>query len=86
MSHMLNEKGDKYEETAAVNRVATGLDPALLHDARVANAKEHEMPVWQALKSYRKAVIWSLLLSAAVIMEGYDTILVSVLPLRYLLY
>ena len=47
-----------------------------ISDARQATAKEHKLGVLQGLKPYRKAIGWSVLLSMAVIMEGYDTILV----------
>jgi SP family general alpha glucoside:H+ symporter-like MFS transporter len=51
-----------------------------VEDARAAIAKEHSLGLRDALKAYPKAIIWSLLLSSAVIMEGYDTILVSGRP------
>ena len=47
-------------------------------DAQAASAKEHNLTLGQALKAYPKAIMWSILLSSAVIMEGYDTLLVSV--------
>lgn len=34
---------------------------------------EKEMTTLQALKIYKKAVLWSLAISGVVIMEGYDT-------------
>ena len=34
---------------------------------------EKEMTIREALKVYRKAVLWSLVISTCVIMEGYDT-------------
>jgi hypothetical protein len=49
----------------------------ITEDARIATSKEHGLSVRQGLKAYRKAIGWSVLLSMAVIMEGYDTILVS---------
>ncbi|KAK4889602.1 hypothetical protein LTR27_011586 [Elasticomyces elasticus] len=48
-----------------------------LHDAKLATSKEHNLTVLQGLKPYRKAIGWSVLLSMAVIMEGYDTILIG---------
>jgi hypothetical protein len=45
-------------------------------EARLATAKEHNLTVRQGIKAYKKAIGWSILLSSAVIMEGYDTILV----------
>ena len=46
-------------------------------DVQKATSKEHELTVRQGLKAYPKAIAWSVLLSTAVVMEGYDTILVS---------
>ena len=45
---------------------------ATLEEARNAEAREHEMGIWEAVKNYRKAVSWSLCFSSAIIMEGYD--------------
>jgi SP family general alpha glucoside:H+ symporter-like MFS transporter len=46
-------------------------------EAHAAIEKEHNMTPWQALKLYPKAVAWSLLLSCAIIMEGYDVVLIG---------
>lgn len=46
-------------------------------EAQAAIAKEHEMTLWQALRLYPKAVGWSLLFSCAIIMEGYDVVLIG---------
>ena len=46
-------------------------------DARIATEKEHKMSLWKGLKLYPKAVGWSILISAAIIMEGYDVILMG---------
>ena len=35
------------------------------------------MPFRQAVRLYKKGIGWSVLLSAAIIMEGYDTILLG---------
>lgn len=48
-------------------------------EARLATSKEHNLSVRQGIKAYKKAIGWSILLSSAVIMEGYDTILVSLI-------
>ncbi|PWY95409.1 sugar transporter [Aspergillus sclerotioniger CBS 115572] len=44
----------------------------LFNDAREATEAEHNLTLVQALKLYPKAVGWSVLVSAACIMEGYD--------------
>ncbi|KAF9885307.1 hypothetical protein FE257_013024 [Aspergillus nanangensis] len=49
----------------------------VIDDARIATAKEHKMSLWQGLKLYPKAVGWSILISAAIIMEGYDVVLMG---------
>jgi hypothetical protein len=52
-------------------------DKVLDHDARLATAAEHSLTFWQALKTYRKAAFWSVLVSTSIIMEGYDTTLIG---------
>lgn len=46
-------------------------------EAGAATSKEHELTLRQGLKAYRKAILWSVLLSMAVIMEGYGRSSVS---------
>ncbi|KAI9149025.1 alpha-glucoside permease [Paramyrothecium foliicola] len=45
--------------------------------ARDANAEDHNLTIREALKKYPMAVFWSVAVSGAVIMEGYDIILIS---------
>lgn len=45
--------------------------------AQVATVKEHQMSLWQGLKLYPKAVAWSVVLSTAIVMEGYDVVLMG---------
>ncbi|KAL4866611.1 hypothetical protein BDV12DRAFT_172561 [Aspergillus spectabilis] len=46
-------------------------------EAQAALDKEHTMTAIQAFKIYRKAVGWSILMSCAIIMEGYDVVLIG---------
>ena len=46
---------------------------SLVHDASVAAQQERQMLLWTACKLYPKAILFSMGLSLAVIMEGYDT-------------
>jgi SP family general alpha glucoside:H+ symporter-like MFS transporter len=46
-------------------------------DSKDATDYETNMSVRTALKLYRKGVLWSLLMSTAIIMEGYDVILLG---------
>ncbi|KAL4994316.1 general substrate transporter [Aspergillus recurvatus] len=48
-----------------------------LEQARLATAQEHSLSFAEGLRTYRKAVMWSMLLSLAIIMEGYDTTLLQ---------
>ncbi|KAL3476210.1 general substrate transporter [Aspergillus californicus] len=50
---------------------------AINPEAQAALDKEHNMTLWEALKIYRKAVAWSILFSCAIIMEGYDVVLIG---------
>ena len=49
----------------------------LTTDAKAATQSEHSMTILEALRLYPKAVGWSVLLSLAIVMEGYDTILLT---------
>lgn len=49
----------------------------LNEDARLATQTEHSLGLWQGVKTYRKAVFWSVIVSSSIIMEGYDTTLIG---------
>ncbi|KAJ4027835.1 hypothetical protein NW752_000080 [Fusarium irregulare] len=49
----------------------------LASDAKLAAEAEHHMTLWQACKTYPKAIGWSVLLSTTLIMEGYDLALLG---------
>jgi SP family general alpha glucoside:H+ symporter-like MFS transporter len=49
----------------------------LLKDAEDATDQEHELTFLQAIKPYPKAVGWSVLMSTALVMDGYDTKLIG---------
>ncbi|KAI0882620.1 sugar transporter [Annulohypoxylon maeteangense] len=46
-------------------------------DAKQATDDEHSQTLWQGLRENRKAVMWSILLSMTIVMEGYDGILIG---------
>ncbi|KAF4453926.1 putative maltose permease (MalP) [Fusarium austroafricanum] len=50
---------------------------ALASEAKVAAEAEHHMTLWEAIKTYPKAIGWSVLLSSTLIMEGYDLALLG---------
>ena len=49
----------------------------LASEAKLAADSEHRMSLWQAVKTYPKAIGWSCLLSSTLIMEGYDLALLG---------
>ncbi|KAK6984885.1 maltose permease [Favolaschia claudopus] len=49
----------------------------VIHDAAKADEAEHTMSIRQALAIHKKAVFWSIALSAALIMEGYDVVVIA---------
>lgn len=48
----------------------------LIQKAQASDAADRQLTIPQALKKYKKAVFWSCLLSTALIMEGYDVVIV----------
>ncbi|KAF2134291.1 maltose permease MAL61 [Dothidotthia symphoricarpi CBS 119687] len=49
----------------------------LTHDANKASESERNMTLLQGIRLYPKAVAWSAFLSAAIIMEGFDKVLIN---------
>jgi MFS transporter, SP family, general alpha glucoside:H+ symporter len=41
-------------------------------EAKIASQGEHEATLWEALKTNKKAAMWSAIISLTIIMEGYD--------------
>jgi SP family general alpha glucoside:H+ symporter-like MFS transporter len=50
---------------------------SIAEDAAKAAEAEQSQTLWQGLKLYRKAAGWSILLSCAIIMEGFDIVLIA---------
>lgn len=50
---------------------------ALVAQAQAADAADRKLTIWQAIKKYKKAVFWSTLLSTALVMEGYDVVIIN---------
>jgi len=49
----------------------------LVDEAKEATDQERNMGVWQAIKTYPKACGWSVLASTALVMEGYDLVVIG---------
>lgn len=63
IAHRVAENNSKFAELSS--------------DAQAATNREHALTFRQALKRYPKAMGWSMFLSAAVAMEGYDLVLLA---------
>ncbi|KAH8670303.1 MFS maltose permease MalP [Tricladium varicosporioides] len=57
--------------------VANADIPQLLGEAKDATRVEKNMTIWQAFRTYPKAVVFSMILSTAIVMEGYDIVLLA---------
>jgi MFS transporter, SP family, general alpha glucoside:H+ symporter len=67
-----------HKPTADHVAVVQGVDgyEVSMDAARAANDEEHTLTVTDALRLHWKAVMWSLIISMSIIMEGYDTSLI----------
>ncbi|ORY55853.1 general substrate transporter [Pseudomassariella vexata] len=52
-------------------------DKVLNEEARLGTEQEHAMGLAQALKTHKRAAMWSILISMTVVMEGYDVTLLG---------
>ncbi|KAJ5972418.1 Major facilitator superfamily domain general substrate transporter [Penicillium vulpinum] len=69
---------EKHDSIEPAGNVLPGFsDQQTTNEAHAAIQKEHNMTAMEALRLYPKAVAWSLLLSCAIIMEGYDVVLIG---------
>jgi len=59
-----------------------GLDSEHTHDlirqAQEADAADKQLTIKEAIKKYKKACFWAMILSTSLVMEGYDLVIVSV--------
>lgn len=51
----------------------------LIQLARESDAADRQLSIAEAVKKYKKACIWAMILSTSLIMEGYDLVIVSTL-------
>ena len=65
------------EEGVEMKHAESKHDGVLVEDAKHASDSEHQMTLVKAIKTYPKAIGWSVLLSSTLIMEGYDLALLG---------
>ncbi|TVY87189.1 Maltose permease [Lachnellula willkommii] len=68
-----------HPEDSVVRKASVAVEnfAGLSTEAKDATTREQQMGFMQAIKLYPKAVGWSILLSTALVMEGYDVVLLS---------
>jgi SP family general alpha glucoside:H+ symporter-like MFS transporter len=64
-------------EKSAATHLEDTLGQGAIVEAKHASDEEHSQTLLQALSANRKAVLWSMLISMSIVMEGYDTILMG---------
>jgi MFS transporter, SP family, general alpha glucoside:H+ symporter len=70
---------EKLQETPEKreNQLAHGSPMDFINSARNATEKEHKMTLLEGIKTYPKAIAWSMLISTCIVMEGYDVCLIN---------
>ncbi|CAK7201505.1 hypothetical protein SEUCBS139899_004211 [Sporothrix eucalyptigena] len=63
---------EQWQETVPSGNT-TDATEQLATDARAAAEAEHKMSLWDGIKAYPRAVAWSVVISTATTMDGYDT-------------
>lgn len=64
-------------DRTVIEKLRRELGDEIIGEAKEAHFLEHNMSIRDALKLYPSAVLWSMLLSTSIIMEGYDVVLLG---------
>lgn len=63
------------------NEISLDLDSerthSLIRQAQESDAADKKLTIMEAVKKYKKACFWAMILSTSLIMEGYDLVIVS---------
>ncbi|CAH0028767.1 unnamed protein product [Clonostachys rhizophaga] len=70
---ILSEVNDPSDVSQSRRRANIGVDAQLARDAQTAANAEKSMTLWEGMKAYPKAAGWSVVISLATTMDGYDT-------------
>lgn len=58
----------------------------LVRQAEQSDAADRQLTIGQALKQYKAATFWAMILSTSLIMEGYDLVTVSLLVKHFIIF
>jgi hypothetical protein len=70
---ILSEVNDPSDVSQSRRRTNIGVNAQLARDAQTAANAEKSMTLWEGMKAYPKAAGWSVVISLATTMDGYDT-------------
>lgn len=73
----LNLPGPLAGDSTGGHHVAKTLGVETAQDAAAADEIEHKQTLAQAFAVHKKAIFWSMALSGALIMEGYDVVVIG---------
>ena len=62
-------KGERYEDA--------NIHKTTINRAKAATEKEHRMSLWVGIRTYPKAIGWSMLISLCITMEAFDLCLLN---------
>ena len=73
----MNNTHEQVAITAASHNLGDKLDADRIQDAAQADEIEHKQSWKEAFAIHKKAIFWSMALSGALIMEGYDVVVIG---------
>jgi len=73
----MNNNHEQVAITAASHNLGDKLDADRIQDAAQADEIEHKQTWKEAFAIHKKAIFWSMALSGALIMEGYDVVVIG---------
>lgn len=74
---MSNQYENEKDVVVADEGLNSRMDATVLADAKAADDKEHNMTIAEGWRTHKKAILWSMALSGALIMEGYDVVVIG---------
>lgn len=74
---MVAKLEEKSSASAEMVDHVEGLDQTIIQEAVRETERQKSMSFRQTAQIYRKAIFWSVILSTAIVMEGFDLVLVS---------
>ncbi|KAF7313085.1 Maltose permease [Mycena kentingensis (nom. inval.)] len=75
----MSDEANVVHTQADTGRLAKDIDnyDEVVKNAAESDAKEHSQTIREAFRIHKRAVFWSVVLSAALIMEGYDVVVIA---------